>query len=690
MRVRAWVCAVLACGFSARAQVIIGGVEYKKLETREATRERMMSLLAPDEVTWGTWSMLQPFPYAGFDQGDLKTALAPERELSKMRAGGPGPDLSAEYEGKNGTRVTWKPIGDIANRTVDFGGFDDEDLNDFAIGYLYGTLTVDEPTTFETTMGSDDGLRLWVNGRLLVDQDVPRGLDPEEVKLSIDLQPGVNHVLAKVSEGSGSWQFQIAKQGSLDPTTDALVQYYLDLDFPPAPEATYYQAITIPVPEDVVLEVGGLATMPDGRPIVSTRRGEVWIVENAYDDPPANVKFKRFAFGLHEPLGTAVREEDGQTAVYCAQRGELTRMVDVDGDDAADVYETVCDDWGVSGNYHEFAFGPKFDAAGNAWVTLNVGFCGSLGKSVAPYRGWALKITPDGTMIPVCDGMRSPNGIGFLPDGAAFYLDNQGDFVGTNRMSQLLPGAWEGHPAGLRWREGWSEADDPPPIQPATVWFPYRKMGQSTADFLHVDTSGAFGPFDGQVFVGDQTLASVMRVDLEKVDGQYQGACFPFRMGLDCGVNRLAMAPDGSMLVGQTDRGWGSVGRLRYGLQRIAWTGKTPFEILHMRVAPDGFELEFTQDLDEATAANIDSYSMSSYTYEHHPEYGSDEMETRNLTIQSAEMVGPRTVHLVADGLRAGGMGYVHELHLPGVRSAAGEPVLHPEAYYTLQKLPQR
>jgi hypothetical protein len=676
-------------GGRSEAQVIIGGAEYKKLDSRQATYDRMINIIAPQTVRWGEWHMLQPFPYAGHGRDDLKTALAPEQELSKMRTGGDGPDLSATYEGKNGQEAVWKPIGDIANRAVNFGGFNRQDLDNDTVGYLYGTLTVDEATTFETAMGSDDGLRFWLNGRLLVDQDVPRGLNPEEVKLKLNLEPGVNHVLAKVSQGGGSWQFQIAKQLPLDPQTDAMLQYHLDLDFPPSPEFEHYRAITIPVPEDIVLEVGGLATLPDGRPIVSTRRGEVWIVEGAYDDPPANVEFKRFAYGLHEPLGTAVREENGTVAVYCVQRGELTRLIDEDGDDVADLYETVCDDWGVSGNYHEFAFGPKFDDLGNAWVTLNVGFCGSLGKAVVAYRGWALKITPSGEMVPVCDGLRSPNGIEILPDGTPLYVDNQGDYVGTNRLNVLAPGSWAGHIASLRWRDDWEPGDPKPARQPASVWFPYRKMGQSTADILYLDAGGKFGPYDGQLFVGDQTLASVMRVSLEVVGDHYQGACYPFREGLDCGVNRLALAQDGSMLVGQTDRGWGSIGRLRYGLQRLVYTGDMPFELLEMRVLPDGFQLEFTEDLDETTATDVKSYSMSSYTYEYHQEYGSDEMETQNLRITGAELVGPRTVRISVDGLRYAGMGYVHELHLPGVRNADAEPPLHDVAYYTLMNMPQ-
>ena len=111
-------------------------------------------------------------------------------------------------------------------------------------------------------------------------------------------------------------------------------------------------------------------------------------------EPPLNARFTLFAEGLHEPLGLASRMDADGEAVYTVQRGELTRLMDLDGDDCADLYESFNADWGVSGNYHEFAFGPKFDRQGNAWITLNVGFCGSLGKSEVPWRGWAVKVSP--------------------------------------------------------------------------------------------------------------------------------------------------------------------------------------------------------------------------------------------------------------------------------------------------------
>ena len=144
-----------------------------------------------------------------------------------------------------------------------------------------------------------------------------------------------------------------------------------------------------------MLEVGGICALNDGSVAASTRRGDIWVVEN-----PSSLKpnYRRYATGLHEILGLA--EKNGN--LYCAQRGELTRLTDGNGDGRADKYETVYA-WPVSGHYHEYSFGPKVTPEGDFLVTGNVSF-GSTdwwsGKSIVPWRGWTMKITEDGKMQP--------------------------------------------------------------------------------------------------------------------------------------------------------------------------------------------------------------------------------------------------------------------------------------------------
>jgi hypothetical protein len=211
-------------------------------------------------------------------------------------------------------------------------------------------------------------------------------------------------------------------------------------------------------------------------------------------------------------------------------------------------------------------------------------------------------------------------------------------------------------------------------------------MGQSASGIACDTTAGKFGPFANQLFVADQTHSTVMRVYLEKVDGAYQGVCFPFRAGFGSGNVPVEITPGGHMFVGGTNRGWGSRGPKEFAIERVDWTGEVPFEVLEMHARPDGFELVLTQPIDADSAKDLGSYTLSTYTYIFQSTYGSPEVDHTSPKITSAEVSddGLR-VHLAVDGLQRG---HVHELHLDGVRSKAGEPLLHPVAYYTLMRIP--
>src|SRR5262245_17018135 len=378
-------------------------------------------------------------------------------------------------------------------------------------------------------------------------------------------------------------------------------------------EDDYYRLIRFPMQDRIVLEVGALEPLPDGKLAIATRRGEIYFLDKPLSENLDEVEFKLFASGMHEILGLAWR--DGW--LYCVQRPEVTRIKDGNGDGRADVFETVADGWGITGDYHEYAFGSKFDNDGNLWVALCL--TGSF-SSDALFRGWCLRVTPEGKTIPTCSGIRSPGGIGANVAGDMFYTDNQGPWNGACSLKWLRPGAFLGHPIGNKWYSSaggvigeqpadptsgsrmMTEAKVIPQLEPPAVYFPYGKMGQSASGIACDQSGGKFGPFAGQLFVGDQTHSTVMRVFLEKINEHYQGACFPFRGGFGSGSLALQFASDGSLFVGGTNRGWGSRGSQPYSLDRLIWTGKTPFEIQEMRAKPDGFELSFTDNHDQATA----------------------------------------------------------------------------------------
>lgn len=649
------------------------GVVYERQATREETRRHALARIMPD-LDPGPWHLLGPFdntPRRGERDG-MRRIIGPER----------GVDLAATFEGRFGRPVTWRTIDARGWEFIDFrrGLFDDERAAFDSVAFLYREVIASRPGIVEFEAGSDDGLHLWWNGDTVIDADVYRGFSASDHLVRLPVRAGRNTILVKVTQGVGDWSFQM--QPRIDTRLLALLEYHLDRDFPDRPQLRYYRAMSLLEPAGVALEVGGLATDAHGRAYVATRRGDVWRIDGAMEDPPFDARFTRFASGLHEPLGAWW---DG-AGLRIAQRGELTRLVDEDDDGRADLYETVAA-WPISGNYHEFAFGPEPDGSGTYWVTLNVAFCGSLGKSTVPWRGWALTVGADGILTPVCGGLRSPNGLGRNAAGEMFATDNQGDWVGTSKLMHLSPGDWHGHPAGDRW---YPDAGFPPPrgepsFKPPAVWFPHDRMGRSASDILLDDTGGHFGPFAGQLLVGDQFAATVMRVDLERVRGTWQGACFPLIDGLDCGVNRLAWLPDGSLLAGMTNRGWWSHGRRPWGVQRIVWTGDDPFDILTMRVRPDGFRLTFTMPVDRVRAADPAGYAFESFTHHRWEKYGSPEIDRRTLTVRSATVSDDgRTVDLRVDGLRRG---FVHGCTLRGITSESGEAPLHGIAFYTLNEL---
>jgi hypothetical protein len=369
------------------------------------------------------------------------------------------------------------------------------------------------------------------------------------------------------------------------------------------------------------------------------------------------------------------------------QRSELSRLVDTTGDGRADLFQTINADCGVSASQHAYIFGPVRDRDGNFWGAIS-----ALGATPeGDYFGWSFKVTPDGEFIPWSSGLRSPNGLVMTPDGELFIADNQGEYVATSPLHHITKGAFHGHPLGLRWERSFS--GDPfkasldqleARMKPAAVLFPYGTMGQSLAEPVVDLTNGKFGPFAGQMFIADQTKANIMRVVLEKVNGEFQGACFPFRGGFQSGNNRLAFAPDGSLYVGQTDRGWGSIGRKSYGLERVVWTKETPLAVLSMNLTPRGFKLVFTKPLD-ASAADAAHYSLHHYYYAYQPRYGSPQSGHTPAKITRIEhQAGGNTVWLELDELVTG---RIYELNLRDIKGRDGSELLHSAGYYTLNRL---
>lgn len=471
----------------------------------------------------------------------------------------------------------------------------------------------------------------------------------------------------------------------------------------------YYKVENIPAPKGLDVQIGGLAFLPDGRLAACFHRGEV------YTYNPKTKIWKLFADGLHEPLG--IIAEDNHTLVVM-QRPELTRLRDTDGDGEADHYQTISDDFGMTGNYHEFAFGPARDKDGNYYVGLNLASSGASIRpeirgefrhygisreqfyknhkagsgrmySATPYRGWIMKIAPDGKTTPFASGFRSPNGVNFDAQGRLWATDNQGDWLGTSKLFHVKENNFHGHPASLTWTDSWEKGRNPLKVPPsefdakrtrASVLFPQGSMANSPTQMLTDTSRGKFGPFTGQLLVGEMNKPRIIRVLVDEVAGETQGACLPFidNGGLHRGMHRFVFAPDGSLWAGQTHLSWAGGN----GLQRITWTGKTPMSVSAMKLTQTGFNLSFTKPLARAA---VENFVFQRYYYKYHQSYGSPQLGKEAIKVTNLKLASDgKSVSINLEKLNPG---YVYQLNLKNLTAMDKTPVLNTFICYTLNRL---
>ena len=459
-------------------------------------------------------------------------------------------------------------------------------------------------------------------------------------------------------------------------------------------ERAYYKITNIPIPKDLVVEAGAFETLPDGRIAVGTRRGDIYLLDDVDAEKPSP-EYKLYATGLDEIFGLSYR--DG--AFYVTQSCELTKVTDRNKDGRADKLEVVSDKWGYA-NYHEYAFGSKFDPEGNMYVAL--GLSASY-HSRALFRGWAMKITPDGKTHPIASGLRSPGGIGPNEHGELFYIESQGPWNSSCSLKFVKEGGFMGHPRSYNWYKYAPEVGSTPTepesggriitekervkeLVPYAVIFPYIRMGRSISGYTVNRTKGKFGPFENQIFLGDYTQSIIMRATTEKINGVWQGACYPFREELSTGILNVQFTQDGNLLCGGTNRGWPVRGLKPFALERLDWTGKMPFEILRINITSDGFAILFTKPVDPKTANDPANYKVSTFTHIYHGGYGGPEVDQTTPKVKTVRLSKDRRMATLT--LSEFAKGHVHEFDLSQLLDEGQQPLLHKDAYYTVNEVP--
>lgn len=422
--------------------------------------------------------------------------------------------------------------------------------------------------------------------------------------------------------------------------------------------------------------VGAMDFLPDGGLLVATwdSLGALYLLRGVETGDTSQVRVKRIAAGLAEPLGLKVVNGD----IYVLQKQELTQLIDHNGDEIIDEYRSICNSWGVTQDFHEFSYGLVFQE-GYFYVNLGLAMRLMSHERQHPDRGSTLKIAPDGSFTKINFGLRQANGIGIGMNNDLFVTENQGRWVPSCKVIHVQPGVFHGCRLALK--------DSLPDIKmkPPAVWLPQDEIGNSPGQPVYV----AEGTYKGQMLHGEITHGGIKRVFMEKVDGEYQGCVFRFSQGLEAGINRMVWGPDGALYVGGVGMSgnWGWQGR-QFGLQKLVFNGKTAFEMLAVRATPEGMEIEFTKPLKKGHGENVGDYSVQQWRYVPTAAYGGPKVDLSTLPVERITVSPDRKkVHLIIPDRK--------ETHVVYIRlsdkltSEGGESLWSGETWYTLNAIPE-
>ncbi len=227
----------------------------------------------------------------------------------------------------------------------------------------------------------------------------------EDGKFVRVVAPAAEHPLRDLTKGGGpQWPQMLTTKGALGNGKGLVV----DTIAPPFEN-----------PWKSLMFFGDHDFLPDGSALLCTMQGDVWCAEGL-DDRLDNVRWRRFATGLHQPLGLVVA--DGKA--YVLGRDQITRLNDLDGDGEADLYECVSNAYMTSPAGHDFICGLQRDATGRFYT-------------VSGPQG-LIRISADGRAVEtLATGLRNPDGLGLGPDGTITAPNSEGEWVPASMVCEL-------------------------------------------------------------------------------------------------------------------------------------------------------------------------------------------------------------------------------------------------------------
>jgi hypothetical protein len=370
----------------------------------------------------------------------------------------------------------------------------------------------------------------------------------------------------------------------------------------------------------------------DGRAAVTTWNGDVWLV-SGIDDSLQNVRWKRFAAGLFDPLGLKILRDE----LYVLERHQITRLRDLNGDDEADAFDCVNSAAGVSPSYHAFAMDLQADKEGNFYYTR----AGQRVDPAFPLNGGMVRVSADGSRAElIAHGLRAANGMSVGPTGEITCCDNQGNWIPSGRLNLVEPGKFYGY---VPHAHGMSTQSFAPPL----CWIP-QSLDNSGGGQVWVTSSNWAPALQGALLHTSYGMGTLFAVLWEKVDGVPQGGVVKFPLAFDSGIQRARFHPRDGQLYVVGLKGWQTKGVKDGAFQRVRYTGQPLRMPTALHVRADGLELTFSEPLDRASAQDPQNYSLEQWNYQWSEKYGSDDYSVADPSRKGRDRVEIPRVQLLA------------------------------------------
>jgi azurin len=361
----------------------------------------------------------------------------------------------------------------------------------------------------------------------------------------------------------------------------------------------------------------------DGTAAIATMTGEVWLVKGI-DEKLEKVRWKRFATGLHQPLGMKVVKDK----LYVLSRDQITCLHDLNGDDEADFYECVTNAMTTSPGGHDFIIGLETDAQGRWYFASgNQGVC---------------RITGRDQLDVLATGFRNPNGLGISPDGRFITTSVQeGDWTPATSLCQIELGKNEGAHFGA----GGPKNNQPP--EPVLMYMPRGEDNSASSQAFISGDKWASLKGDGNLIHLSSGGGSAWLVMRQNVKGRWQGAAVRISGNFDSGPQAARFNPNDGHLYVNGMQGWGSYTPKDGCFQRVRFTGGDKPVPVGFEARDNGVLIRFNQPVKDADTAT--SFAQC-WNYRYSAAYGSPEYSVKYADTPGHDPLEVRSVQKLDGG----------------------------------------